>query len=121
MLGTATIALTYAGGTVTLNKVNQQDFGAEYLYQSSTEEYRMKIRHSPINATAKTGARRRHNVELTRTVFGTPGETLDVIKRVYFVIENPRGNSATEDTDELFQAFQTGALAGLIDLYNELS
>ena len=68
MLGN-TIGLTIGGSAKTLTLINQDSYGSEYYLRESTQEFRMKIRHS--QAKGNNGMQDRHNVELHRRVFVT--------------------------------------------------
>lgn len=77
MLGdTITFMVGGSGGTArTLSKINQDNFSAEYLYRSSTEEIRVQIRHSKESLKAGyTYPIERHNIVVTQTVFATATE-----------------------------------------------
>lgn len=65
-----TLTLTIDAVAKTLIRVNQDNYGSEYLFKDSVEKISMKIRHSsetqagfPVN---------RHNVFVEHTVYGTP-------------------------------------------------
>ncbi|DAD50158.1 coat protein [ssRNA phage Gephyllon.1_20] len=78
------LVINYAAGTKTLPMINQDSYGSEYYLRESTQEFRMKIRHSKETPT-KTGSQMlRHNVELTRTVFGADGAA-DVVQQAYLI------------------------------------
>ncbi len=84
-----TFSITHNGVAVVLNKINQDNFGAEYLKRSSTDEFRLRIRHQ--TESARNGARpnERHNIELTRTVFDLVNG--DQSYQTYTVIRAPKG------------------------------
>lgn len=77
MLGSTSI--TFASKTLT--KINTPSYASEYLYKDSTEEYRVKVRHSKTNAGFD-----RHNVEVIHTVWGTGGDP-DTVRKSYVVAE----------------------------------
>lgn len=68
----ATITVTVNAVAKVLNRINQDNYGSEYYLRTTTDEYRMKIRHS--KESPQNDGRRfdRHNVELTHRVFATP-------------------------------------------------
>lgn len=69
---TLTMTLGGLGGTArVLKKINQDNYASEYLERTSTDELRCKIRHTVESAKAGTDPLERHNVELTRVIFGT--------------------------------------------------
>jgi len=65
-----TLTLTINAVAKTLNRINQDNYGSEYLFKDSVEKITMKIRHStetqdgfPVN---------RHNVFVEHRVYATP-------------------------------------------------
>lgn len=88
------LVISYAAGTKTLELITQDNFGAEYYLRESTQEFRVKIRHSKEQATA-TGRMDRHNVEFTRVVFGTGGAP-DLTQQAYLIFRNDYRDSATD-------------------------
>lgn len=94
MLGD-TITLTVGGGPKVLNKINQDSFGSEYLLRESTQEFRMRIRHSKVAPKGLVPGMDRHNAELSQTIFGSDGAP-DEVKTTYIVIqEQPRTQDKT--------------------------
>lgn len=77
MLGANSI--TFASKTLT--KINTPAYASEYLYKDTTEEYRLKVRHSETNVGFD-----RHNVEVTHTVWATP-TTPEIVRKSYIVAE----------------------------------
>lgn len=69
----ATLTLTIATVTKTLNRINQDNYGSEYYKREATQDFRIRIRHSK-QKPLKSGGRDmdRHNFEITWTVFATP-------------------------------------------------
>lgn len=97
-----------------LQKINTDNYGSEYLLIEETGEYRMKIRHS--RRSVKGVNYDRHNVELSHVVYGT-GDTPDKTRLAYIVFEHKTGDSATElgYLGAAFSAFlDAGAYADLI-------
>lgn len=89
MLGN-TITLTDGAGsptTITVTKINQDQYGGEYLFRSSTSAWRLKVRHSVVKATATRSAYDRHNVEIVQTIFAV-GDTPEFQRKTYLVMEN---------------------------------
>jgi hypothetical protein len=102
---TSPISITVGGVAHTLVYVNNPgDYGSEYLDKTTSVAYelRLKIRHS--KEPAKPGSTRidRHNVELTKTVYGVGGLP-DVVTQSYLVIRNGYNAVATD-----VQALTTG-------------
>lgn len=64
-----TLTLTIDAVARTLLRVNQDNYGSEYLYKDSVEKITMKIRHS--TETQNSLPVNRHNVFVERTVYGT--------------------------------------------------
>lgn len=80
------LVIAYGAGNKTLQLVNQDSYGSEYYLREATQEFRVKIRHSKENPTA-TGQMERHNVEFTRTVYGTAGAA-DTVQQAYLVFRH---------------------------------
>ena len=83
----ATQAVTFAAGSKTLVKINQDGYSSEYYLRESLAEYRMKIRHTksvqgglPVD---------RHNVEITQVTFAVAGTSPEYTQKAYFVFEAP--------------------------------
>nr|UJQ85520.1 MAG: putative coat protein [Leviviridae sp.] len=85
-----TITISTVGKT--LNKINQDNFGSEYLYRSSTEEVRLRIRHQ--NESAKVGVTpfERHNLEMIHTVFAVAPAVVNTERRYSFTARVKRGD-----------------------------
>lgn len=103
---TLTVTLDGAGGTARVcNKINQDQYSAEYLNRISTDEIRVKIRHSKESAKPSTGELypvERHNVLITQTVFATPSAT-EKFREISFTIRN-RPDDAVLDVTNLGEA-----------------
>jgi hypothetical protein len=67
----ATATITINAVAKVLNRIKQQDYGSEYLLRSTTEEFRMFVRHSQEALQADGRRFDRHNVEIRHTVFAT--------------------------------------------------
>lgn len=67
----STATITVNAVAKVLNRINQDNYGSEYYLRSSTDEFRMKIRHSKEAKQADGRKLDRHNVEITQTVFAT--------------------------------------------------
>jgi hypothetical protein len=88
MLGD-TISITVNAVAKTLKKINQDSYSSEYLLRETDGEYRMKVRHSTDKALVRGELMDRHNVELSRTVYGTaPDDGYTVI--VGSTLRNPQ-------------------------------
>lgn len=88
MLGES-ITVTINAVAKVLKKINGgENYATEYLLRETDGEYRMKIRHSKDKGLTRGEIMDRHNVELTRTVFGTsPDDGYSVV--VSSTIRNP--------------------------------
>lgn len=80
------LVLTINAVAKSLNKINQDGYGSEYLLRDSTTEYRAKVRHSRTKADLTGQAYDRHNFEFTVTTFAV-GDTPERHQRFYFVHE----------------------------------
>lgn len=64
------ITITVNAEAKALKKINQDSYSSEYLLRETTGEFRLRVRHSKEKAQLRGEPMDRHNVELTRTVFG---------------------------------------------------
>jgi hypothetical protein len=102
------LVIDYGAGTKTLNFINQDSYGSEYFLTEPTQEFRCKIRHTRENPTKGGTVMVRHNVELTRTIFGTGGSA-DKVQQAYLVFRH-------EARDNVTDAAEIGAsLSALMD------
>lgn len=91
----ATLTLVVNGGNVVLNRINDGSYGSEYLLVSSTEEYRVKIRHSKeAPSSLSTYGFDRHNLEVTHTLFATSTDPQKV-QQAYVVLRNDYNDNKT--------------------------
>lgn len=97
---TLTVTLDGSGGTARVcSKINQDAYSSEYLNRLSTDEIRVRIRHS--KEALKPGEdypMERHNVEFTQTVFATP-TTPEFVRQIYVVIRNKPNDTLTDVTN----------------------
>jgi hypothetical protein len=80
------LVITIAGSAKSLNKINQDSFGSEFLLRESLAEYRAKIRHSTTKPDANGRTYDRHNFEVTITTFAA-GAVPEYHRKFYFVDE----------------------------------
>jgi len=113
-----TVSFALAGiGSLTLNKVNQDNYTAEYLCKQSTFEVRCRVRHTKVKATASQKEMDRHNVELVLKTYAT-AEVEEHDQKVYVVIENrPWYNGAYILADALCDWLIASTDANLIKLH----
>jgi hypothetical protein len=89
----ATLTVTINAVAKVLNRINQDNYGSEYMLRSTTDEFRVKIRHSKENS--KNGVvMERHNVEITHTVFAT-ATTDEVVRSTYIVVRGKLNDDVT--------------------------
>nr|UJQ85454.1 MAG: putative coat protein [Leviviridae sp.] len=108
MAFTSTFTITVNAVAKILNRINQDNYGSEYLLREALQEFRMKVRHSK-QKPAKAGARDldRHNLEITQTIFAV-GDVLEIVRTVYLVYTVPYNDDLTQAT-YLAAAFGTVA------------
>lgn len=113
MLGdTFTVTLGGSGGTARVcSKINQDSYGAEYLHRNTTDEVRVKVRHSVEKPTVSKPAYDRHNVEITQTVFPTEALPGGRFRQFYYIIRCEAGDDMTAvvDVAEAGAFWSTGA------------
>jgi hypothetical protein len=96
-----TITLPFPSASKILTRINQDGYSSEYLLRSSTDQYRMLIRHSKVQPSAGRNEQYdRHNVEVVHTVFAA-GDVAQYDRKVYFVLECKPGDSAVNIADGL--------------------
>lgn len=79
-------------------RINQDGYTSEYLLKQSLSEFRIRVRHSEVKATATRPKYDRHNVEVVETVYATATAD-EFYRKVYFVIECLPGDEANIDLD----------------------
>lgn len=92
------LVVTIAGVAISLNKINQDSYGSEFLFRDSTKEYRAKVRHSTTKADSTGQAYDRHNFELNVTTFAA-GAVPESHQKFYFVMEALPVNSNVDMPD----------------------
>jgi hypothetical protein len=92
------LVVTIAGAAKSLNKINQDSYGSEYLLRESLKEYRAKVRHSTTKADSFGQSYDRHNFELTIKTFAT-STVPENVQTFYFVMHALPGNSDVELAD----------------------
>lgn len=97
MLGD-TLVLPLSGGNVTVTKINQDGYSSEYLYTTTTYEYRVRVRHTKTGKNADGLSYDRHNFEATKTTFAA-GSVPESHLKYYFVLECLPGNTSVELAD----------------------
>lgn len=94
------LVLPHADGNISCIRINQDNYGSEYLYRSAVGQVRIKIRHSVKKATAVTVEADRHNVEITQTVYATES-TDELTRKVYIVVEQQASDTDVKLVDAL--------------------
>lgn len=80
------LVLTINAVPISLNKINQDSYGSEFLYRNATTEYRAKVRHSTTKPNEDGLVYERHNFEVVVTTFAVTG-TPESHDKFYFVME----------------------------------
>jgi hypothetical protein len=65
------LVLTIGGSAKSLNKINQDGYGSEWLLREALQEIRAKLRHSEKKPGADGVAYDRHTFDVTITVYAT--------------------------------------------------
>lgn len=115
MLGDS-IVLTISGSAKTLVKINQDAYASEYLLRESTQEFRMKVRHTNASDPNKV-VQDRHNVEVTQKVFATT-TTPEYNDKAYFVLQSLAGRSVSPLAAALFTWGTASSNAQLLKVEN---
>lgn len=101
--------ITVNGDALSLVKINQDSYGSEYLYRTTTYEVRLKIRHSKSKPNLDGIRTDNHNVEVTQTVYPV-GDVPAIVRKAFVVFQNAEGDTAA-DASYLDQ--------GLVDYLND--
>jgi len=99
MLGD-TLVVPHADGNITCVKINQDGYTSEYLKRGTTDETRVRVRHTKTAATASKPAYDRHNVEISQLVYAA-GEAPEFSRKAYVVIEHQPDDDDTKLADAL--------------------
>lgn len=83
------LVITINGSAKSLNKINQDNYGSEFLLREATQEIRAKVRHSKLKADANGIVRDNHNFEVVVTTFATDTTVEDYEKFYSNMIRNP--------------------------------
>lgn len=73
------------GNAVSLSKVNQDNFGAEYRFIGAAGRYVARVRNSIEPATANRALTHRHNVEINYLVPGATSADPEVLYQTYII------------------------------------
>lgn len=88
---------------ITLKKINQDGYSAEYRLKDEDREHVVLIRHTKENAKLKGKTVDRHNVTYTQNLFPTELSPLGETRQAYAVIRtNP--DLASSETEPLVNA-----------------
>lgn len=83
-----TITITINSVAKVLNRISDDGYTSEYYLRGTTDEYRMKIRHSSYTDKNRGGRKvDRHNVEVVWTVFPVAPATVPDTTKWYQVLE----------------------------------
>jgi hypothetical protein len=80
-----TLVLTIGGVATTLVKINQDNYGSEYLFKDAVTQVTARIRHTQTSSK-NSPKRDRHNVEVVRIIFAD-GDEPEETQKAYFVME----------------------------------
>lgn len=80
------LTITINGNAKALNKINQDNYGSEFLLREATQEIRATVRHSTVKSKTGGVAHDRHNFEVVVTTFATETVPEDY-EKFYFVME----------------------------------
>jgi hypothetical protein len=97
--------------SLTLNRINQDQYGSEYLFRNSTDEYRVRVKHVQQKAKGVLPKRERHTFELSQVTFATD-TTEERLRKCYFALE--------QDFNDLNTTIPQAAADALLATSNEL-
>jgi hypothetical protein len=90
------LVLTVNSVAKNLPKINQDNYGSEYYLRETTQEFRVKIRHSEDKAVTGTGKIHRSNVTVTQTVFSVTAGVPDEVYECSTTVRNGKAADATK-------------------------
>jgi hypothetical protein len=91
-------------GDVTLSKVNQDNFGAEYRFLGAAGRYILRVRNSTEPATLTRPLTNRHNVELTYVAKADPLTGVPERTYVAYVIARFPPSGDTDVAGSIFES-----------------
>lgn len=77
------LVLSINGNSKSLNRINQDNYGSEFLLTESLAEYRAKVRHSKLKPDRNGIAYCNHNFEIVITTYATES-TPESYEKFYF-------------------------------------
>jgi hypothetical protein len=88
------ITFTDMHGTAdyTLNRINQDKYSSEYLFQGDTADIRLRIRNSTFLDKKRNVQMNQHNAELTETIYAVAPSTVDTVRKSFFTIQVQKGD-----------------------------
>lgn len=89
------------GADVDLKMIAEGNYSAEYVKRTSTQEYRMQIRHSKEKGVGSAIGLDRHNVELKVRTYPTASLPAGREQTVYFVVRSDPNTDGTEAAELL--------------------
>jgi len=101
-----------------LVRINQDKYSSEYLLRASTAEIGLAIRHSKYTDRKRGVSIDRHNCELVSTSYAVAPSTTDLVRKVYFVIENQQGDDLPTCVDTAMGLFDFFTEANITKLLN---
>lgn len=77
----------------TLNRINQDKYSSEYLFQGDTADIRLKIRNSTFLDKKRNVQINQHNAELTETIYAVAPSTVDTVRKSFFTVQVQKGDT----------------------------
>lgn len=101
MLGeTLTVTLDGSGGTaVVTSRIKEADYASEYLKKRTSDEIRVRIKHSKDAVKAGTQLFDRHNVTFEQYVYPTEAKPLGILRQATLIIRNDPTDDEAAVTD----------------------
>lgn len=88
--------VTINGVAKNLIRIRQDQYSSEYKLRSADDELRLNIRNTSYLDKKRKIDIDRHNVEMIHEVFPVAPATTSVIRKVYVVFENQKGDTLTD-------------------------
>lgn len=110
-------ALTIAGATKNLVRVDSGKYQSEYVLNEATQSFRMLVRSSDLKKEVDGRYKVRHNISLRQTIFAT-STTPEIVRSTFHTIEHYAGDVVTDFDDISLAVSGVASAANILKLNN---
>lgn len=89
------LVLTVNAVAKNLVRINQDNYGSEYYLRETTQDWRVKIRHSEDRTVTGSGKVHRSNIQVIQTVFGV-APAPDNVRSISITVTNGKADTAVD-------------------------